>query len=116
MNTITKEALDRYVYTISGIEGVSLVYLFGSYAYGIPDEGSDIDLLVVVDDNSDVNMTAIRIQKELANRVIPLDVIVNRESSFFRAAEGITLQSHIKDEGVLLYARERLQSLDEPCI
>jgi len=106
MKTDSRTALDRYVSHISAIEGVSQVYLFGSHAYGAPDDGSDIDLLVVIDDSMDVFKIALMIQKGLANRVVPLDVLVNRISDFNNASEGITLQSHIQKEGVLLYERQ----------
>ena len=106
MKLDTKTELDRYVSHISTIEGVSQVYLFGSHAYGVPDDGSDIDLLVVIDDSLDVVKIAFTIQKGLANRVIPLDVLVNRISEFNNASEGTTLQSHIQKEGVLLYERQ----------
>jgi predicted nucleotidyltransferase len=106
MKLDSKTELNRYVSHISAIEGVSQVYLFGSHAYGIPNDGSDIDLLVVIDDSLDVVKTAFMIQKGLANRVVPLDVLVNRKSDFNSASEGITLQSHIQKEGLLLYERQ----------
>ena len=101
-----KTALDWYVSHISTINGVLQVYLFGSHANGIPNDGSDIDLLVVIDDNLDVVKTAFIIQKDLANRVVPLDVLVNRKSDFNNALGSATLQSHIQKEGVLLYERQ----------
>ena len=101
-----KTALDWYVTYISTIEGVLKVYLFGSHANGFPNDGSDIDLLVIIDDRLDVVKTAFKIQKGLANRVVPLDVLVNRESDFSNASGGTTLQSHIQKEGVLLYERQ----------
>ena len=106
MKIDSKMALDRYVSHISAIEGVSQVYLFGSHAYGTPNDGSDIDLLVVIDDSMDVVKTALMIQKGLANRVVPFDVLVNRMSDFNNASEGTTLQSYIQKEGMLLYERQ----------
>ena len=101
-----KTALDWYVSHIYTIDGVLQVYLFGSHANGTPNDGSDIDLLVVIDDSLDVVKTAFIIQKGLANRVVPLDVLVNRETDFCNASGGTTLQSHIQKEGVLLYERQ----------
>ena len=106
MKTEIKTALDRYVSHISAIDGVSQVYLFGSQSNGVPNDGSDIDLLVIIDDSLDVVKTALSIQKGLANRIVPLDVLVNRESDFYVASESTTLQSHIQKEGVLLYERQ----------
>ena len=106
MRIDAKTALDWYVSHISTIDGVLQVYLFGSHANGVPHDGSDIDLLVIIDDNLDVLKTAFIIQKGLANRVVPLDVLVNRESDFSNASGSTTLQSHIQKEGVLLYERQ----------
>jgi len=106
MNAVNKKALDRYVSFISSIDGVLQVYLFGSYAYGTPGDGSDIDLMVVIDDKLDVFKTSFIIQRGLANRFVPLDVLVNHKSAFYAAAEDTTLQAQIRNEGVLLYERE----------
>ena len=106
MTKATKSALDTYVSYISSLEGVLLVYLFGSHAYGTPNDGSDIDLMVVIEDSLDVIKIAMKIQIGLANRFVPLDVLVNRETMFYEAAENITLQAQIKNEGILLYERQ----------
>lgn len=106
MTTQVKTALDKYVEHISQIGGVSQIYLFGSHAYGTPDDFSDIDLMVVIDDRLDVFKTALKIQRGLASRFVPLDVLVNNESVFYDAANELTLQAHIKNEGVLLYERQ----------
>ena len=82
------------------------IYLFGSHAYGTPDDCSDIDLMVVIDDKLDVFRTAYKIQRGLANRLFPLDVLVNNESVFYEAADNISLQAQIKKEGTLLYERQ----------
>ena len=51
LDSNVKDALDAYVAEIASVSGVLQVYLFGSYAYGTPHEKSDIDLMVVVEDN-----------------------------------------------------------------
>ena len=106
MNDSTKTALDTYTEYISSLNGVLQIYLFGSHAYGTPDDCSDIDLMVVIDDKLDVFKTAFKIQRGLANRVVPLDVLVNNESVFYQAADNISLQAHIIKEGTLLYERQ----------
>jgi len=45
--------IDNYTEIISSLDWVLQIYLFGSHAYGEPKEYSDIDLLVIVDDNID---------------------------------------------------------------
>lgn len=42
------ENIERYARTIGEEFGAERVILFGSYAYGEPDEDSDVDLLVVM--------------------------------------------------------------------
>jgi predicted nucleotidyltransferase len=103
MSEKLKMQLDNYTEIISSLDWVLQIYLFGSHAYGTPDDNSDIDLMVVIDDELDVFKTAYKIQRGLANRVVPLDVLVNNESAFYEAADSITLQAHIVKEGTLLY-------------
>ena len=113
MKDSVKATLDKYVSFISSLEGVLQVYLFGSYANGTPHDGSDIDLMVVVDDGLDAKRTAIKISNALiGKREIPLDILVNRNVDFSVFAQNPTLQKHIRDEGVLLYDRRLLQKLD----
>jgi predicted nucleotidyltransferase len=106
VNDTVKTALSTYTEYISSLSGVLQIYLFGSHAYGDAKDYSDIDLMVVIDDKMDVFKTAFKIQRGLANRIVPLDVLVNNESDFYKAAHGITLQAHIKNVGVLLYERQ----------
>jgi len=105
MNDFIQAALDVYIKYISAMNGVLQIYLFGSYAYGTPDIYSDIDLMVVIDDKFDVFKTAYKIQRGLADRVVPLDVVVNNESIFYEASNNTSLQAHIKKEGTLLYEK-----------
>ena len=106
MSDTVKSALDAYVEFISSLEGVLRIYLFGSYARGVPHERSDIDLMVIIDDDKDRGRTAIKISKGLANRSIPLDVLVNRKTDFEGASCEPTIQRQISNEGVLLYAKQ----------
>ena len=100
-----KDTIDAYVAEIASVSGVLQIYLFGSHAYGTPHEKSDIDLLVVVEDNLKAVKMALTINSVLAGkRKIPLDILVNNSSDFHDAAKEPTLQNRIKNEGVLLYA------------
>jgi predicted nucleotidyltransferase len=101
-----KMALDTYVNYISSLEGVEQIYLFGSHAYGTPHEHSDIDLMVVIEDSLNTSKTAVKISKGLiGQRLVPLDILVNRRGEFYKAANEATIQNQIKNEGVLLYAK-----------
>jgi len=113
VKTSVKTALDKYINLISSLEGVLQVYLFGSYANGVPHSESDIDLMVIVDDSLDAKRTALKISNALiGKRDIPLDILVNRSADFRVFAENPTLQKQIKNEGVLLYDKRLLQKLD----
>ena len=107
MNETIKTALTSYAQHISSVDGVRQIYLFGSYAYGEPHSESDIDLMVIVDNNLDPLKTNMKINKMLVGkRFFPLDILVNRASAFNEAAKAPTLQNRIKNEGVLLYAAD----------
>ena len=105
MDDAVKSALTAYTQHIASVDGVKQIYLFGSYAYGEAHPESDIDLMVVVDNDLDPLKTNMRINKALVGkRFFPLDILVNKESAFDEAAGMLTLQNRIKNEGVLLYA------------
>lgn len=102
---ILKEVIDRLV---RGLQP-DRIYLFGSQARGQADEGSDIDLLLVVPD-SDLP----RHQREalsydlLWGLRIPVDVIVLTRAEFQRGRRVRTsLPSTVQAEGKLLYGRSQ---------
>lgn len=59
------------------------IVLFGSYAYGCPDPGSDVDLLVVFPGNGNAADRAMEIQKRI-NRSFPLDLLTISERDLAR--------------------------------
>ena len=106
MSEAVKVELDKYVEFISSLSGVLQIYLFGSYANGEPRETSDIDLMVVVDDNLDPFKTAYKIRRSLTDTDFPVDIVVNREAAFKEASKNSSFQKSIKENGVLLYAEQ----------
>jgi predicted nucleotidyltransferase len=98
-----KNEIERYIDFISSFEEVRKIYLFGSYAYGTPNEESDIDLLVTTRDDVNRLEMAGMIRKGLKGRMLPLDVIVDWESEFETDSEKVTLQREVKAKGILLY-------------
>ena len=105
MNKAVRAEFDRYISFISKMDGVLRIYLFGSYAYGKPTEGSDIDLLVVVRDGIDSLKIMQGVSFGLMNRQVSLDVLVDNISDFIELSEldRVTLQREIKNKGVLVY-------------
>lgn len=61
--------------TIKGKFNPHRIILFGSYGYGVPTQGSDIDLFVIMDTPLPVKRQAFLIRRELKSS-IPIDVIV----------------------------------------
>ena len=78
------------------------IILFGSYAYGEPHTGSDVDLLVVMPTASEVNQ-AIRMTLEF-EPPFPLDLIVRTPAKLRRRlAEGSRFLQQIVTHGKVLY-------------
>jgi predicted nucleotidyltransferase len=103
MSDSIKVELDKYVKFISSLSGVLQIYLFGSYAYGEPRRTSDIDLMVITENNLDPFKTAYKIRRGLTDTDLALDIAVNRKSAFEEASENSLFQKSIKENGVLLY-------------
>ena len=64
------------------MSGVLQIYLFGSYAYGEPQQSSDVDLMVIVENSLDPFEIAYRIRRGLTDTDLALDVVVNRRFAF----------------------------------
>jgi len=81
------------------------IYLFGSYAYGTPNAESDLDIYVVVpDDTEDLSELHGDIRGLLwKKRTTPLDLLVGRSSVFNRRKNGPTLERMIAQKGTVLY-------------
>ena len=82
------------------------IYLFGSYAYGNPNEDSDIDLCIVTTDNEIRKIDIIRkIRKSISNvATMPVDLIVYYKDEFIeRAKLDCTMEHKIAFEGISIY-------------
>jgi len=87
------------------------IYLFGSYAYGTPNEDSDYDFYIVIPDNSIKPLEAMKqISRELAKTEIAMsiDILASFASSFEKRSEQPTLERKIAKEGVVLFERNVL--------
>jgi predicted nucleotidyltransferase len=80
------------------------IYLFGSCAYGRPDKDSDIDICIVITDDTDDNEAYMKIAKPLYHKkIIPLDILVYHESEFNAIKEKKGIVNTIITKGRLLY-------------
>ena len=84
------------------------IYLFGSYAYGEPNEDSDLDFYVVIPDNYERPiqvMQKIQVNLGREKQTTPVDVLASRSSRFADKSVLPTMEQRIVREGVLLYER-----------
>jgi predicted nucleotidyltransferase len=86
------------------------IYLFGSYAWGKPDEDSDVDLLVIVPKSRENPIQrAVRAQRSLRGVKAAVDVIVKTQKEFQRyTSVKASLEAQIAKDGKLLYGRKTL--------
>lgn len=79
------------------------IILFGSYADGVPDPDSDVDLLVLTDHDGKGWEYAARIRDRI-RPPFPLDLIIRRpEQLRKRLADGDPFLSEIVERGEVLY-------------
>jgi predicted nucleotidyltransferase len=81
------------------------IYLFGSYAYGEPTEKSDIDIYIVIPDDS-INISEIygKIMVDLSiKKIFFVDLLLNRESVFNTRKNKNILERTICQKGKILY-------------
>lgn len=83
------------------------IYLFGSYAWGIPTKESDLDLLIVVEKSEEKSYKRpLPGQRVLFGLGISKDLIVYTKEEFDRYAADVTTLCHkIEQDGRLIYAK-----------
>jgi len=84
------------------------IYLFGSHAYGTPNDDSDYDIFVIIPDGA---IRPIEVMQKIygalakSKMLIPIDVLAITASNFQQRSKLHTLERKIAREGVLLYER-----------
>lgn len=83
------------------------IYLFGSYAWGLPSQDSDLDIMIIVDELHDSKINLLATGHEILGPLrVAKDLLINTTVNFDeRAAMGVTLQAKIKKDGEVLYER-----------
>ena len=99
--TMVREITSRLVKAYSPRE----IYLFGSYAWGTPGKGSDIDFFVIVDKSDLDSAERIRLGlRELLDLKIAIDILVfTREEIDAKKNHPSTLAYKVLKRGVKLY-------------
>ena len=86
---------------------VEKIFLFGSHAYGKPNDGSDYDIYMVIPNDGLRPIDAIG-KAHLAMRgtgVKPVDFLAGTVEVFERRSKQSTLERKIAQKGVVLYER-----------
>ncbi len=91
--------------------GVEKIILFGSYAYGVPNTDSDIDLLVIKENlpESETRNFRLKLKKALWSKIgkynLPFDLLVDNEERIKKRIEmGDLFYKEIYYKGKLIYA------------
>ena len=104
---ISQEQLDEIVRRLMSALAPQQIILFGSYATGVPGRDSDVDLMVLVDDEIAAPEHYRRAYACLRGLNLPVELHVSSRSRFERYADVFgSLQYEIRRKGILLYATE----------
>ena len=105
MNEMIQKDLELIIESVLQVVPAVAIYLFGSYAYGTPNKESDIDVYVVVpDDTTELPELQGDIRLLLKeNKIMNFDLLMGRSIVFNRRKNGPTLERVIAQRGTVLY-------------
>ncbi len=102
----TKRQIEAYVADVARKFRPLKIVLFGSYAYGTPNEDSDVDLMVVLpkDDSGRRNTEKALAIRKMIPKPFPLHLVVrDPEDIAWRLEEGDSFLKDVFTKGRLLY-------------
>ena len=100
-NNELKSELKKLADKIKEITPATKIYLFGSYAYGTPNEDSDIDLCILTDENKRKFEILREIRRNVGDINYPLDILVYKTDEFNeRVNNKYIMESKIYKDGV----------------
>ncbi len=101
------DKINEIVNKIAGFYDPDKIILFGSYAYGIPNEDSDLDLLIIKDSDEPRPDRSVQIRKMLFGSMIPMDIIVFTNNEIRESlSKKYTFIYHAITKGKTLYERK----------
>ncbi|MFA7230192.1 MAG: nucleotidyltransferase domain-containing protein [Victivallaceae bacterium] len=105
INTVNEKVFEEIKKRLVDVYHPTLIYIFGSHAWGTPDAVSDIDIAVIVEESNE--SAYLRPQKgtlSLWDIKYPIDLLVFTSSEFYsKANHPSTLQNKILKQGYKLY-------------
>jgi len=100
---ITQEEIEDIVSRIASICLPEKIILFGSYAYGNPEEDSDLDLLVVLPFTGHSTLKAVEILEKVCT-TLPVDLIIRTpEQLAARLALNDFFLQEVVEKGKVIY-------------
>ena len=92
---------DRLVRQLSPMK----IYLFGSFAEGTANDGSDVDIYIIVKDDAEnlVDLTADAYKSIRSVRSRAVDIVIGTESGFEKRKNRAGIENEVMNKGVLLY-------------
>ena len=105
MKTLDPNLLDEAVRRLAAALRPEAIYLYGSHAYGQPNEESDVDLLIVVGDSSQPShKRALDAYQALRGLFLPAEVKVVTHAEFVRRAQWVnSIERVVHEKGKTLY-------------
>jgi predicted nucleotidyltransferase len=106
INAALQSELDTLKEIIIRTVPVEQIWLFGSYAYGIPHKDSDLDLYVVLKDDIQMRLIDASITIRLPigiKKTMPVDVVTNTLEKYRERSKFPTLERTIEREVIKIY-------------
>jgi predicted nucleotidyltransferase len=105
INRLSPEVLHEMTRRLVAALCPTQIILFGSHAWGSPDEDSDVDLFVIVPESDQPpHERAIRARHALRGLNVPKDVIVRTVAEVDRARRvRASLESEILERGIVVH-------------
>jgi len=106
MDTAIKAELDKLAEIIVNAVPVEQIFLFGSYAYGTPRVDSDLDLYVVLKDDTPLRDIDAGVEIRTAilrKKSMPVDIVAKKKTDFLNRSDDITLERKVIRDGVRIY-------------
>jgi predicted nucleotidyltransferase len=117
-NSINHKAIQEFLQRLRKAEGDNLlqVNLFGSVARGDDDEGSDIDVFILLKDYGKTGTEKVMIKERILNMAsaveelndhqVYISPLIRSEEAYENNRRRSLIYYNIADEGVLLYAKD----------
>jgi len=105
LKNLNADLLNEIVQSLVNALHPERIYLFGSHAYGQPNDDSDVDLLIVISDSDVLSRDKIvEGYRALREFHIPKDIIVVNQSQFDKRSRWLSsIERVVTDKGRLLY-------------